>query len=289
MDAINSIDVNDVGMVILNFMTSRETAEMVISVKKYYPDLKIVIVDNGSSIDVINHLKNITRKHSNISLVALKENTGFARGNNVGIKELRKFGYEYIICSNNDMLFEQPGIIETLKYHCIQADAAVAGPRIVNLNNQDQNPLKINRFSLNEARSYYRRACWIPNIAFPILNLWRSINQYIGNRTIKQPKNNIPEEVCEVYALHGSFILFSPLFFKYYNGFDSNTFLYCEEYIIAEMIFDKDLKAVFVPDTKVVHKEDKTIDFVWGVNSSKQIFKYKKRAVRYWFKYHYLK
>ncbi|MFW6122499.1 MAG: glycosyltransferase [Petrotogales bacterium] len=288
MDSLNDIDVRDVGLVILNYMTSHETGAMINSVKNYYPQLRIVVVDNGSSTDAKKQLRDIVTQHRNVSTVYLQENRGFAGGNNAGIYKLRKLGYEYVICSNNDVLFKQPRIIETLKYYCIQTDAALAGPRILNLNNQDQNPYKLRRPSLKDAKSYYRRACWIPDIAYPVLKLWRFVKHSIRNKSEKNLQYPPPEKPCQVYALHGSFIMFSPLFFKFYNGFDSNTFLYCEENVLGEMLFAKGLKAVFVPGTKVIHKEDKTINFVWGDDLGRQMFKHKKRSVRYWFKCHYL-
>jgi GT2 family glycosyltransferase len=78
------------------------------------------------------------------------------------------------------------------------------------------------------------------------------------------PRKNVPaKEPCipmatagPVYKLHGSFVIFTPLFFKFFDGFDPNTFLFGEETILAEMLRQKNLLAFFQPALNVVHKED---------------------------------
>lgn len=289
MSIYRKTDISDVGLVILNYMTPEETSEMMVSIKKYYPSLKIAVVDNGSTKVVKHKLQHIVKGLFNVSLISLQENLGFARGNNAGIQKLKEEGYSYIVCSNNDVLFNQKGILESLKYHCVKSDAAVVGPRIKNLNNQDQNPYRLHRHTLKEAKSYYRRACWIPDTGFPALKVWRYAKNYLNFNTVPPYHKATPEQPCHVYTLHGSFIMFGPLFFKYYEGFDGNTFLYCEENILGEMLLAKSLKAVFVPECVVIHKEDKTTDYVWGSNTNKMIFKHKKKSIKYWFKKWYLK
>lgn len=51
-------------------------------------------------------------------------------------------------------------------------------------------------------------------------------------------------------------------FFKNYDGFDKNTFLYCEEFILAEMLRKKKLLCWFENSIEVLHKESKTTDSI---------------------------
>lgn len=57
-------------------------------------------------------------------------------------------------------------------------------------------------------------------------------------------------------------MIFTPSYFKYYNGFYENTFLYCEEFILAERLIKKDLKCFFENSLNVLHKESKSTDKV---------------------------
>jgi GT2 family glycosyltransferase len=83
----------------------------------------------------------------------------------------------------------------------------------------------------------------------------------LSKKRRKNVKNNsFLNESSYIYAPHGSFIIFTPSFFKYYNGFDNGTFLYCEEFILAEMLKKKNLKCWFENSIIVTHKESKSLD-----------------------------
>jgi len=61
-----------------------------------YKDFEVVLVDNGSKDDSIDYLQ--TRQPW-VKLTVLEKNTGFAAGNNIGLK---KSSGEYIVTLNND-------------------------------------------------------------------------------------------------------------------------------------------------------------------------------------------
>lgn len=65
-------------------------------IKQTYPALEIILVDNGSTDDSTGFVK---REYPSVRVIATKENSGFARGNNLGIKESRG---EMIATLNND-------------------------------------------------------------------------------------------------------------------------------------------------------------------------------------------
>lgn len=58
-----------------------------------------------------------------------------------------------------------------------------------------------------------------------------------------------------IYAPHGSFLIFTPTFFNHFDGFDKHTFLYCEEFILAEMLLSKKLSCYFENSLDILHKE----------------------------------
>ena len=78
---------------------------------KYFPDLfnslreqtlkpsEVVIVDNNSADDSVEYIRKI---FSEATLIASKKNTGFAGGNNIGIKEALKNNPDYIFMLNQD-------------------------------------------------------------------------------------------------------------------------------------------------------------------------------------------
>ena len=88
----------------------------------------------------------------------------------------------------------------------------------------------------------------------------------------KRKKMVIKEDFSQnVYALHGSFIVLTPSYFKYYKNLDPNTFLYNEELILAERIRQKNLKMFYTDKLTVMHKDDSSTNEMLGKNSLKKI------------------
>ena len=64
-----------------------------------YPELSIVVVDNGSTDDSVSR---ICAAFPDVTLLKNKKNLGFAGGNNVGIRHALDQGAEYVWLLNND-------------------------------------------------------------------------------------------------------------------------------------------------------------------------------------------
>lgn len=90
-----------VGIVIINWNSFSHTHQCLLSLKKVtYPNFKVFIVDNGSSDGSGNQLE---EKHGDFArFIFHHENAGFAGGNNIGIAEVIKQGYDYLMLLNND-------------------------------------------------------------------------------------------------------------------------------------------------------------------------------------------
>ena len=72
-----------------------------------YPELEVVLVDNGSSPAVLDVLRERAAQDGRIVLIENGENLGFARGNNRGIAAATG---EYVLLLNNDT-FLAPGAL----------------------------------------------------------------------------------------------------------------------------------------------------------------------------------
>jgi GT2 family glycosyltransferase len=70
-------------------------------VRQNYPDLQIIVVDNGSSDDSVVRIK---EAYPDINLIELTENVGFAKGNNAGIRCALSKGADYLWLLNNDTI-----------------------------------------------------------------------------------------------------------------------------------------------------------------------------------------
>lgn len=282
----------DFALVVLHYRTTNETADFLSSAEKYYPGLRILVVDNGSPENDLEPLKKCSP--GTTSFLRLPENRGFARGMNAGITFLRKEGYSTIICSTNDVLLLDSDSLPLLISPLLEGGIAVSGPRILTPKGRNQNPLLAARPDLAEAKKMVRY--------YSLGNIW---SRYLLNRYLLSPlkkrfrKKRPPEAFLSetekkegkrecFYALNGAFFVLGPGFFEGFEGLDPRTFLYGEELILAEMVHQADMKMAYVPSARVFHKEDKTSDLVWGGEDRIQPALYARESIRYWYNELYL-
>lgn len=105
-----------VAIIILNWNGYDVTMECLSSLDNIeYNNLKIILVDNGSSDGSIEKFK-VNLDLNRIDLMELETNTGFTGGNNCGIKyAIQNYDPEYCLLLNNDTVVEPNFINELVK------------------------------------------------------------------------------------------------------------------------------------------------------------------------------
>ena len=88
----------------------------------------IIVVDNGSSDDTVETLR---RDYPAIALYCLPVNTGFAGGNNIGLKAVVQKGYDAVILLNVDTIIDEDFIHPCLKVLEEHPDIGVVGPVVL--------------------------------------------------------------------------------------------------------------------------------------------------------------
>jgi len=172
--------------------------------------IKIYIVDNGSSDDSVKKLDSL-KCCIDVELIESKINLGFAKGNNIGIKKALTDRFKFVIASNSDILIKkQSDFLEKIdEIYSKDQNIAVIAPSIKNLDGICQNPFRKERFSDKEIvkmKYFYLSGMYRLYYFFRVYILFGLIT-YIVQKNL----------------------IFTPTFFKYFDGFDDNTFLYCEE------------------------------------------------------------
>jgi GT2 family glycosyltransferase len=90
----------EVVCIILNWNGWQDTLVCLDALKRCsYPQLKILVVDNGSSNDSVNMIRSA---HPGVLLLESGRNIGFAGGNNIGIRFALAHGADYVWLLNND-------------------------------------------------------------------------------------------------------------------------------------------------------------------------------------------
>lgn len=123
----------NIAFVVLNYNVFRETAECVKSIIQHIDtqDYKIIVVDNGSRLDIREGLKQQEAMNDeHVVVIQLEKNLGFARGNNYGIDMAKRMKAKFVCCMNNDTLLQQTNFFSVLqtKYSC--SGAAVIAPLV---------------------------------------------------------------------------------------------------------------------------------------------------------------
>jgi GT2 family glycosyltransferase len=91
-------------------------------------EAEIYVVDNHSRDDTVEAL---TRSYPDVNLVASNHNLGFARANNIAVKQSES---EYVLLINPDTFVGEGVISECLKFMDEHADAGALGVRMIDSN-----------------------------------------------------------------------------------------------------------------------------------------------------------
>ncbi|MEM1519537.1 MAG: glycosyltransferase family 2 protein [Pyrobaculum sp.] len=259
-----------VAIIILNWNGWRDTIECLESLQRLtYPNYQIIVVDNGSTDDSMEKIKawvestNITvyycklaphevnakigqlkqyisglnKSLSSITIIQIDENLGFARGNNIGIKfAIEVYDPEFVVVLNNDTYVEPDFLFPLIEAFFKYPSVGAVGPRIVD---------------------YGHQTVWFGYFTerpgFLSLAIGHRLSRIFHNHRRKR----LPSEWSQdriVYAIPGTCMVFSRQTLQLIHGFDEATFLYWEEFIIAEKLANYNMKTYFVPASCIYHK-----------------------------------
>jgi len=118
-----------VAVVVLNWNGLPDTVRCLASLKELtYPNLQIVVVDNGSTDGSADRLAEI---HPECHLIRNDRNLGYAEGNNAGIRFALSARADYVLVLNNDTRIDPEAV--TFLVRAAQSDPSIgiASPRIL--------------------------------------------------------------------------------------------------------------------------------------------------------------
>ena len=215
--------------------------------------VSVVVVDNASPNGTGLQVKKQIEDLQNFYFIQNKENLGFARGNNVGFRFAKyELHADFIVLMNNDAVIESRNFIELVSRDYEEEGFAVLGSCIRAPNGKQQNPLRkklLKGFRLNLTIAYLYLDLLLTGLfVSPVIS--RFVSKFIS----KIEKSSEPLPMNDV-ELHGSFLVFSPIYIERFDGLDESTFLYCEEeFLFARCHFNK-LKTRFNPQIQIIHNE----------------------------------
>lgn len=290
----------NISFVILNYKTYWEAIACARSIltTQTWEDIQIVIVDNGSSNESVEKLKEQFAGEARVHVIASGENLGFARGNNLGIEYAREhFCPDFIVAANSDIIFEQKDYCEQLAAIYEEKPYAILGGDIVDASRtQHFNPVARKRvYTLNYMRKQVA-VSWAKAVMFRLIKLFhlkKAVAGHYGIATneqgadVRDGSRNLTtrevegkavaadsriDEELEGVLLHGCCMVFSKDFFAEFDGFWDQTFLYAEEEILYYLAMKKGLRVLYTPRVTCMHKEAVTTNTLYTDFCDAKIF-----------------
>jgi len=187
----------------------------------------IVLIDNNS---IDNSVKWFKKQHPKLQCIELKENYGFAKGYNEGLKQVK---YEYYGLLNTDVWVPKNWLKPLLKSFDTYPNAAIIQPHILNQK-------KPNYFEYAGAAGGYIDKYGITFCRGRIINkLEEDLGQYDKNEEI-------------FWASGACFLIRSKIFWKL-EGFDNDFFAHQEEIDLCWRAHNLGYKTLAVGSSKVYH------------------------------------
>lgn len=243
-------------IVILNYGTYDLTIAMIkqLYANLEYDNYKVMVVDNSSPNESANVLKKKSQE-LNYIFVANSKNTGYAAGNNIGIRYAIANNYQYTWILNNDVELREANILKKL-IGILQKNDEIGciGPKIYNADGTICAP-------------YCRR-----------LSVWNMTLGVFEDKRYREKKQNIEGEVYRVY---GCCMLLRNQAMKEVDCMDERTFLYGEEAILAERLLWKDYKTYYAPSVSVTHLGSVSMKKASGNSRNRQIQEQEKSRTLY--------
>ena len=229
------------GIVIVNYReydrTERFIREEISRIRSPY---RLLVVDNGGDLAKANALQERTGCE-----VIVRDNDGFAAGNNAGVAALSVDpDVDVLLFTNNDLHLVTDDVVDRLVDKLREhPEIGIIGPEIVGMDGKRQSP--------EPYMGLWKRYVWM-YLSTPFLS---------RNAKRRLFALDAAEEAVEgeCYRVMGSFFLCPRDAWEQAGGMDSNTFLYAEEPILSERMLRVGRKTYFLPFVTVVHEQGSTI------------------------------
>jgi GT2 family glycosyltransferase len=253
-----------VHIVVLNYKNYTDTNRCLDSLARIdYSNYKILVVDNDSGNNSLGHIANHldslgvlydrhevpperTRDGPRIHLIQSGGNRGYAAGNNVGITIALAEDADYIAILNNDTIVPRDFPSKLVSFADSDSIIGIVGPKVIGSNGQVQ-PSCARR----------RTGFWDNLFVFGLMgrffpnNPWRTSYFYTNSYNYNVPKR--------VDLVAGCCMLIRSEVFKMIGLMDENTFLMCEEHILAEKLRKTKFITYIYPDLTIQHLHGQSI------------------------------
>ncbi|MHC4944401.1 MAG: glycosyltransferase family 2 protein [Planctomycetota bacterium] len=252
----------DASMVIVNWNTRELLLGCIQSIMEETraSALEIIVVDNASTDGSIEAVK---ERFPEVRVIANAENLGFARANNIGIRESTG---RYVCLVNSDIIALDLCVDRMVDYLDEHEDIGALGPKTIN----EHRKLRRNCREFPSLRNAFCQALFLDRI-FPRSRLLRGRTLDYDFLTPR-----------EIEVLSGCFLMVRRKALEEVGLLDENFFIYGEDVDWGRRFHDQGWKCVLYPGAQAIH--------IGGASSSRQNIRFLLERMRadhqYWAKHH---
>lgn len=239
--------------IVLTLNNYSDTSDCIKSLmESQFPLANIIVVDNHSIDGSIQKLQKDFYSEDRVRFILNKNNLGFAKGANIGIRFSLKKGADYIFLINNDTIVDTLCIELLISELKRNPSDGMVGPRIF----YQEEPDKI-----WHGGGYFNRLK--TGIIVPEKN---------------KLNHELDDKIKKVSFLTGCCMLIKREVFKKVGFFDESYFMYEEDVDFCFRTIKKGFNILYVPKAHVWHKisstlKDRTLPFVfYNMSRSRLIF-----------------
>lgn len=234
----------DVSIVILTYNSRDFIDDCLASVKRWTKEVKyeVIIVDNASSDGTTDVVRKFISKLRGWQLIKNTANTGFAGGNNMGIRKARG---RYVLLLNPDTKLVENALKFMVSWMDKRKEVGIASCKL-----------------LNSDRSVQPTGGFFPTL--PRVFLWSTLLddlplvQDIFGSYHPHIYHDFYEKERELDWVTGAFFLIRQEVVEQIGVLDEDFFLYVEELEYCLRAKEKGWKVGYVPNTQIVHHAGKS-------------------------------
>lgn len=227
-----------IAIIVINYRNEERTIRFVREeVSRISAPHEVVVVDNASTAESAAALRKGLPEGCKV--LEMKENAGFARGNNAGAALFPEA--DFYLFANNDIVFTDPSVVDAMAARLSELpEYGVIGPRVVGTDGKLQSP-------------HPYRSFWHRHVAIYWSNLFLSRKKHAARFETVATREEGP---C--YIVSGCFFMARGEDFRACGGMDPATFLYAEEAILAERMKRIGRGEWYLPSVSVLHEHEAT-------------------------------
>ena len=270
-----------VSFVILHYVVYDYTLKCINSILNNieYDNYSVIVIDNGSPDNSFTKIEQAYSQNKYVVCIKSEKNLGFARGNNLGYQYAKEnLSSSFIVIANNDTIFEQGNFVNILINEYNKERYGILGPDIVRIDGYHQSPYRSEIINKNQVKRWtLNRKIWFFSLKLnKLISNGREslVLQKIYNKKDNKNRLQIDHSRQQKHVvLQGACIIYSPLFIKIFDyGFYPETFMYCEEDIIAYLCEKKGLSTMYTPSLKILHAESASTSANTTCRIDKELF-----------------